>query len=139
MASTSYLTFIYGLYIATAIGLTVWLARTLSRNGKLFLRDVFPERHELADAVNQLLVVGFYMLNLGYAFLIFRSKDRPAEAIEAIEMLVSKLGLLLVSLGVLHFLNMAVFYQLRRVQQHRDEPTPIPPTTVLPPPAPRMV
>ncbi len=51
---------VYGLYAAVSIGLTVWLARVLGSNGALFLRDVFPEKDELARAVNKLLVVGFF-------------------------------------------------------------------------------
>ena len=55
------------IYVAIAVGLTVWLARTLFRNGAAFLHDVFADKPELAVAVNRLLVTGFYMLSLGYS------------------------------------------------------------------------
>ena len=64
---------VYTAYVAVAVGLTAWLARTLFRNGAIFLHDVFEDRPGLAEAVNRLLVVGFYMLNLGYAFYLVRS------------------------------------------------------------------
>ncbi len=103
----------YVLYTAAAIGLTAVLARTLFHTGKVFLKEVFNDNEAVATAVNTLLVMGFYMLNLGYAFLIFRT-DEAASSIGAIENLVLKLGALLVSLGVIHFVNMAVFWRIRR-------------------------
>ena len=123
----------YAIYTAAAVLLTGVLARTLFRNGKVFLTDVFADNEGMADAVNHLLVVGFYMLNLGYAFMIFRTSD-TATALEATENLVTKLGVLLLSLGVIHFVNIAVFWRLRR---RSDEPWDLPPvqaTSLVPPP-----
>jgi hypothetical protein len=62
----------YALYVAISVGLTVWVACTLSKNGALFLIDVFSGNQRLADAVNHLLVVGFYLINLGYISLTLK-------------------------------------------------------------------
>lgn len=113
---------IYVLYGLAAIGLTVWLAKTLFSNGAVFLEGVFKDNHELAEALNRLLVTGFYMLNLGYAFLIFKTNGRPVGAVESIELLVNKMGVLLVSLGLIHFLNMIVFWRLRKGSDRRTPP-----------------
>ena len=110
------------MYGMAAIGLTVWLARTLFSNGAVFLEGVFKDNHELAEALNRLLVTGFYMLNLGYAFLIFKTNGRPVGAVESIELLVNKMGVLLVSLGLIHFLNMIVFWRLRKGSDRRTPP-----------------
>jgi hypothetical protein len=113
MDPTRYLVPVYVVYAAIAVGLTVWLARTLFRNGAVYLRDVFPDNNELAEAVNRLLVVGFYLFNLGYAALLLRSRD-ASTVVEAIETLAFKLGLLLLSLGAMHFFNMYLFHRIRR-------------------------
>ncbi|MDH5421674.1 MAG: hypothetical protein OEY55_07715 [Acidimicrobiia bacterium] len=113
---------IYVLYGMAAVGLTVWLAKTLFSNGAVFLEGVFKDNHELAEALNRLLVTGFYMLNLGYAFLIFKTNGRPVGAVESIELLVNKMGVLLVSLGLIHFLNMIVFWRLRKGSDRRTPP-----------------
>lgn len=105
---------IYAIYGAIAIALVVWLARTLFTNGTVFLEDVFTERPEMAHAVNRLLVIGFYMLNLGYALLLLPGGNRPATNLEASELLIRKLGILLASLGVIHFINMYVFWKIRQ-------------------------
>ena len=67
-----FLPIVYAAYASVSVALTVFLARTLGRNGRVFLLDVFPENVGMADAVNQLLVVGFYLVNFGYACLLLR-------------------------------------------------------------------
>lgn len=119
MAGGTFLIPVYVVYGAVSVGLTWWLARTLFHHGEVFLTDVFEERPELATAINRLLVVGFYMLNLGYAFLILRANE-AASALSAVELLISKLGILLVSLGVIHFVNMLLFWRIRRRQEETD-------------------
>ncbi|MGI9017071.1 MAG: hypothetical protein ACR2HR_08210 [Euzebya sp.] len=111
----------YLIYVVIAIGLTVWLASTLFRNGALFLDDVFIDRPEMAQAVNRLLVVGFYMLNLGWAFLIIRA-DEPVSAANAVEILATKVGQLLFTLGVIHFFNLYVFSRIRKGRRNEQVP-----------------
>ena len=124
----------YVIYGTAAVVLTGVLARTLHASGAIFLESVFDESPAMATAVNRLLVTGFYMLNLGYGLLIFRM-GAPETALEATEALVTKLGLLLVSLGVIHFVNMAVFWRIRRSGDERLR-TPTMPSFQLPPPPP---
>ncbi len=52
----------YVVYLLLSIALTVWVARTLFKNGRIFLVDVFHGNEALADSVNHLLVVGFYLI-----------------------------------------------------------------------------
>jgi hypothetical protein len=126
---------VYVVYIAVAVGLTAWLARTLFRNGTAFLHDVFEDRPNLADAVNRLLVVGFYMLNLGYALYILRA-SRGLDAFDAVQFLVNRLALLLVTLAGLHFLNVFVFWRIRARREQRHLPPPVAPQVLIPrPPA----
>ena len=124
---------VYAVYVVVAVGLTAWLARTLFRNGTAFLHDVFADRPKLADAVNRLLVVGFYMLNLGYALYILRA-SRGLDAFEAVQFLVNRLALLLVSLAVLHFINVFVFWRIRARREQREMAPPVAPQVLIPPP-----
>ncbi len=124
----------YLVYLAISIGLTVWVATTLSRNGLVFLEDVFADCR-LAQAVNQLLVMGFYLLNLGYVAVAMRSTARVADASRALETLSLKIGLVLLVLGVLHFFNVFFLgrYRRGRLRQQEFQP-PLPPAGRLPMP-----
>jgi hypothetical protein len=120
------------IYVVVAVGLTVWLARTLFHNGTAFLHDVFADKPELAEAVNRLLVTGFYMLNLGYALYILRA-SRGYDGFEAVQFLVNRLALLLVTLAGIHFVNVFVFWRIRARREQRQLPTPVAPQMLVPP------
>lgn len=123
---------VYAAYAVVAIILTAWLARMLFANGGVFLQDVFGDKPGLAEAVNRLLVVGFYMLNLGYAFYVLRA-GRDLDAFGAVQFLVNRLAVLLVTLAVIHFVNVFVFWQIRGRTERRQLPVPVAPQTFVPP------
>ncbi|MCF3965324.1 hypothetical protein [Streptomyces fuscigenes] len=104
----------YVLYLAVSVGLTVWVARTLSRNGKIFLADVLLGDDQLAEAVNHLLVVGFYLVNLGFVALYLKDSEGVADARQLVEAISVKLGVVLLVLGVLHLGNVFVLSTIRR-------------------------
>ena len=96
----------YALYLIAAIGMTVWVARTLSKNGEVFLIDCFGHDKVLARSTNHLLVVGFYLVNIGFILLALRFGDVPATVPDAIRFVASKVGLAVLVLGAMHFFNM---------------------------------
>lgn len=104
----------YLIYLAISIGLTVWVARTLHKNGRVFLVDVFHGNEALADSVNHLLVVGFYLINLGYVSLALKLGYTLESAEQSIEALSVKIGMVLLVLGGMHLFNLFVFSRMRR-------------------------
>ncbi len=113
----------YLLYLAISVALTVWVARTLHKNGRIFLVDSFLGNEALADSVNHLLVVGFYLINLGFTTLALKYGDKATDAQTGLETLSTKVGLVLVVLGIMHFFNLFVFSGLRR-RATRSRPMP---------------
>lgn len=104
---------VYILYVILAVALIAWLAVVLQREGRVFLDDVFAHQPNLADSVSKLLVTGFLVFTLGYALLLLRI-DATATVLEALRSSVQQFGLLLLSLGALHSLNMLILLQVRR-------------------------
>src|SRR6476620_7176702 len=104
----------YVIYLLVSIALTVWVARTLSHNGRTFLSDVLHGNEKLADAVNHLLVVGFYLVNLGFVALYLSGDDTIADTRGIFEALSTKLGVVLLVLGVMHLANVYVLNRFRR-------------------------
>jgi hypothetical protein len=101
-------------YLAISIALTIWVARTLHRSGRIFLLDAFHGNGELTDSVNQLLVVGFYLINVGYIAIALKTTDPMTNIREVIELESSKIGVVLLILGAMHFFNMFVLARMRR-------------------------
>jgi len=125
----------YGVYVLISVVLTIWVARTLHKRGAIFLSDAFHGNQELAASVNHLLVVGFYLINIGFVALALRSNAQAVTAREAIETLSDKLGYVLLTLGAMHFFNLFVFSRIRSHGQNRVPRRPV----IAPPVAPDAV
>ena len=115
----------YGVYLILSIALTIWVARTLFKNGRIFLVDVFHGNEALADSVNQLLVVGSYLINLGYISLMLKIDAPVSDARQSIEALAAKMGLVLLVLGAMHFFNLFLFSKIRSSALNSRRPMPI--------------
>jgi len=104
----------YAVYLVISILLTVCVARTLHKNGRVFLIEVFGGDEALADSVNHLLVVGFYLINFGYVTLALKIGDTINGTQDGIEALSYKIGLVLLVLGGMHFFNLLIFQRIHR-------------------------
>ena len=118
----------YVIYLAISVAIAMWVARTLHRNGRVFLVQAFRGNEEMADSVNHLLVVGFYLLNIGFITFALAYGDKPTNAQEAFEFVSTKIGVVLFVLGAMHFFNMFNFDKMRRKGLRPTVP-PLPATT----------
>ncbi len=105
---------VYMLYLVIAIGITVWVARTLSRSGLVFLIQCFGQNETLARSTNHLLIVGFYLVNIGFITLALSLGDEPTTVTGAMRFLSGKVGLAVLVLGAMHFFNMGAIAQFGR-------------------------
>jgi len=117
----------YLTYLLISIALTVWVARTLHKNGRIFLVDSFLGNEALADSINHLLFVGFYLINLGFVTLALKSDDKPADLQAVLETLSTKVGWVLLVLGFMHFFNLLVFSKMRKRALLQNALPPVPP------------
>ena len=117
----------YAAYLLISLAITVWVGRTLSKNGKLFLVDAFNGREELANSVNHLLLVGFYLVNIGFVTLTLKYGEKPTDVVGSVEFLSTKVGTVVVVLGLMHFFNMFVLVRFKKAtktgsQDHNPMP-----------------
>jgi hypothetical protein len=124
----------YLAYLIISVALTIWVGRTLFRNGRLFLVDVFDGNEHLADAVNRLLIVGFYLLNLGFVTLFLRVQDDVVGLRGSLDTLSVKVGTVLLVLGGIHLGNVYLFNRIRRRSSiDRRQVPPVEPNIWAPP------
>ena len=122
----------YALYLILAIPLTIWVAKTLHKNGRVFLVECFHGKEELADSVNHLLVVGFYLVNVGFVSLYLKLSAEVADVRGVFEALSGKMGVVLLVLGGMHFFNVLIFTRLRRRAELERSGPPVMPKGTLP-------
>lgn len=119
-------------YLGLMVPATVWVGRTLFKSGAPFLADTFRGKEALAEAVNRLLVVGFYLVNLGFVLLRVESRAPTYTLHAAIENIATRSGQALLMLGAMHFFNLYVFHRIRRRSGTGAEPPPIAPSDLVP-------
>ncbi|WNG26158.1 hypothetical protein F0U62_20620 [Cystobacter fuscus] len=125
--SSQFMVAAYLVYLLVSITLTIWVARTLQRNGAPFLHEAFLGKEVLADSVNHLLVVGFYLMNIGFVALALKEHQTIWTLQEIIELVCAKIGKVLVMLGGMHFFNLYIFNRIRRSAMVRQMPPPVAP------------
>lgn len=104
----------YAIYLPIALFLTFYVSKTLFKNSKIFMLDIFKGREEIANATNKLFETGFYLLNLGFALMILEMniyKDNYQSLIEALSY---KIGGFAIYLGIMLFLNLYFFFRGKR-------------------------
>lgn len=140
-SSNYIITVTYLVYLFISVNLTIWVARTLHKRGAIFLVDAFHGNKELADSVNHLLVVGFYLINIGFVSLALKTAAVINTSRSAIELLSDKMGMVMLILGGMHFFNLYVFSRIRRHSLGPRRPVmptpPVTPDAVLTVPVPR--
>jgi len=104
----------YLAYLALSIILTVWVGHTLHKNGRPFLVHAFDGNALLADSINNLLLVGFYLINFGFVSIALKTDSQVTNLQQSIELLSLKVGLVLLVLGGMHFFNMHMLHKLGR-------------------------
>ncbi|MEV6771865.1 hypothetical protein AB0N05_24895 [Nocardia sp. NPDC051030] len=119
----------YAAYTIISLAVTFWVARVLHRHGARFLVDVMNGDQDLAEAVNHLLVIGFWLVNAGFVALALRISVPVIDGRVAIEELARKLGMVLLVLGGMHFANLIALNKIRR-NRHWEQQAAVPPTSV---------
>ncbi len=114
----------YAIYLPIALFLTYYVSRTLFKNSKVYMMDIFKGREEIAIATNKLFETGFYLLNLGFALMILQMHLFRDTYQELIEQLSYKIGGFTIYLGIMLFLNLYFFFRgKRKAAEHQTEKT----------------
>jgi len=130
-----YIVYSYFVYLFISVTLTIWVAHTLHKRGAIFLVDAFHGNAELAASVNHLLVVGFYLINIGFVSLALKTQEVISSTRGAIEMVSDKVGFVMLILGGMHFFNLYVFTRIRNRAAHVPRPPFAPDAILRPAPA----
>jgi len=108
----------YAIYLAVSVLITVYVGHTLYRNGRPFLIDCLQGNERVADAVNHLLLAGYYLMNIAFVVLMLRTRSPVASGFDALHVLSTKVGIVCVTLGSMHFFNLFVLTSVKGLR-HR--------------------
>ena len=111
----------YGIYLPIALFLTYYVSKTLFKNGKIFMLDIFKGREDIAEATNKLFETGFYLLNIGFALMILQMNIIENSYQELIEKVSYKIGGFSIYLGFMLFFNLYFFFRGKRKAKEAQE------------------
>lgn len=117
----NYTVIAYIVYLLITITITVLVANALFKNGKVFLNDIFHNNIELAESVNKLLLIGFYLVNIAYVVFALKITGTIISVQHLFETLSYKIGFILLLLGAMHFMNLYIFFNLRKKAIAKEE------------------
>src|SRR6187431_1933508 len=118
----------YAIYLPIALFLTYYVSKTLFQNAKIYMRDIFRGREEIANATNKLFETGFYLLNLGFALMILKITLYTNDYQSLVEALSYKIGGFSIYLGLMLFINLYFFFRGKRKANPPSKATPFPQT-----------
>lgn len=109
----------YLIYLPVVIVLTWYVAHTLFKNSKVFMLEIFHGKEVIATSTNKLFETGFYLLNLGFAFLIMEIASDITDNRTLLELLTAKIGGFCIYLGLMLFFNLYLFFRGKKVSKER--------------------
>ena len=121
----------YALFFPAMVGIAVYVAQVCHRNGRLWMLRIFDDEAHFVDAVNNILLVGCYLVNVGYIAIVLSLWEPVTSVPQMLGVLSQRIALILFTLAGLHYQNIAVLLIWSRVRARDLAPKqqPTTPTT----------
>jgi hypothetical protein len=104
----------YIIFLTLVIFIIVYVGRYFYTNGRVFIISLFHGNVALADQINKLLLIAYYLFNIGYSFIKVKQWQKISNLEVLFSSLASNVGVLIFILAVTHYFNMLVTYQLSK-------------------------
>jgi hypothetical protein len=113
MNTTAYIIYLFITYVITVrVGLLFY------RNGRIFILSLLHNDEKLTDFINRILLIGYYLLNLGYVALMLAGWQTITSWLDMFTIIVSMTARIMLTLAIMHFSNMAVIYFISKNNSH---------------------
>jgi hypothetical protein len=103
----------YSIYITVIMYITVFIGKKFHTNGRVFLHEILID-HSICEAVNNILLVAYYLLNIGNAIIMLKTWPQIESAGELIEVTSVNIGQIVLLLAGIHFVNIALLLMGRK-------------------------
>lgn len=103
----------YSIYIGVIIYITVFIGKKFYDSGSVFLHEILID-HRICEAVNNILLVAYYLLNIGNAIIMIRTWPQIESAGQLIEVSSINIGQIILLLAGIHYVNIALLLMGRK-------------------------
>jgi hypothetical protein len=98
----------YAIFIFIIIFIIVVVGKICFRNGNIFVASLIPDHLDLCKQINQTLLVGYYLVNIGYSATTLISWELILTLPQLVEVIALKTAIIISILSVLHYLNILI-------------------------------
>jgi vacuolar-type H+-ATPase subunit I/STV1 len=95
----------YLIYISLTTVITFIVGNSLHKTGKVFLSHLFTKELDVMLTVNNILLIGYYLLNIGFALYTMNNWDKITTVSQLIQDTGYHISIILMTLGIIHYFN----------------------------------
>ncbi len=104
----------YIIYGIITIYIIYWVGKLFYRNGRIFILQVFRNDAATTDTTNNILLMAYYLFNIGYAVIQFSFWEKVTGISSMISSVSAKTGILVTILAITHYFNLTLIYFLSK-------------------------
>ena len=95
----------YLIYLSLTSIIIIKVGKLCYDNGNIFVSQLIPNHEELCHQINKMLLIGYYLLNLGYCAMTIISWEKIQTINQLIEIIATKSALIILTIGFMHYIN----------------------------------
>jgi hypothetical protein len=108
----------YIVYLIMTIFMIVFVGRLFYRNGHVFILSLMKDDSATTDHLNNILLVAYYLFNIGYAFMKLRFWQKVGNLEMLISSIANNMSVLIFILATTHYMNMLLIWYLSRSKNY---------------------
>ena len=98
----------YVIYLLITTFIIINVGKICYQNGNIYVAQLIPEHEDLCQKTNQVLLIGYYLLNLGYCAMTLISWDKIISYSQLVEVISIKTATIICIIAMLHYFNIFI-------------------------------
>jgi hypothetical protein len=95
----------YLIYLSLTSVIIIKVGKLCYDNGNIFVSQLIPNHEALCLQTNKMLLIGYYLLNLGYCAITIISWEKIQTSNQLIEIIATKSAIIILTIGFMHYIN----------------------------------
>lgn len=98
----------YSIYLIITTLIIIKVGKICYQNGTIYVAELIPDHKDLCHKTNTILLLGYYLLNIGYCAMTLISWENIASFPQLVEMIAFKSATIIGIIALMHYLNLYV-------------------------------
>ncbi|MES2240951.1 MAG: hypothetical protein V4497_11905 [Bacteroidota bacterium] len=98
----------YFIYLSMTIFIIIKVGKKCHQNGKIYVSSLIPNEVEMCHKINNVLLLGYYLLNIGYCSMTLISWEKIISLQQLLETIAFKAAIIICIISILHYFNLFI-------------------------------